>query len=171
MQNLLNVKNFRSILCAFLLLSAGASFAGFNASDSQAEIKQVMEQMRVSIIEKDAETFKGLFFREDIPWIGIFNPTKSRKARTIDDGNLVDFIEKISRNPETIEEKFWDIDIYTDGDVASASFKYSFHIGDYTQNTGDESWQLVKTENGWKINSVIYSVNFNPVPKAGTLNY
>ena len=66
---------------------------------------------------------------------------------------------------DVMEEKFWDIDIKTDGEIASIYFKYSFHIGDYKYNWGDEAWDLVKTADGWKIVSVIYSTTENPEPR------
>ena len=38
-------------------------------------------------------------------------------------------------------------------------FDYSFHAGGRETNHGREAWQLVNTDDGWKIISVIYSVN------------
>jgi hypothetical protein len=41
---------------------------------------------------------------------------------------------------------------------------YTFMEGSYRANWGKESWQLVRTENGWKIASVIWSQELNPTP-------
>jgi hypothetical protein len=38
------------------------------------------------------------------------------------------------------------------------SFDYSFHANGVKANWGREMWQLVRTERGWKIFSVIYSI-------------
>lgn len=42
-------------------------------TDSEAEIRHVIEQFRVSIINKDKATFSALFFNESIPFIAVFS--------------------------------------------------------------------------------------------------
>jgi len=56
-------------------------------------------------------------------------------------------------------EEFSNVKIDTDGDVASVSFDYRFLANGATTNWGREMWQLVRTERGWKIFSVVYSIH------------
>ena len=146
-------------------------------SANNKSIKQIVEAFRTSIIEKDKEKFLKLFHSETIPWLGVASAetieimTKSKrdtkdgkKRPKVRAGNYLKFIDWIVSNPAVLEEKFWDIKIDSDDKIASVYFKYSFHIGDYKSNWGDEAWHLVKTEDGWKINSVIYSMTINPDP-------
>ncbi|MFT5163351.1 MAG: hypothetical protein ACI9FJ_001946, partial [Alteromonadaceae bacterium] len=35
----------------------------------------------------------------------------------------------------------------------------------YKNNWGEEAWQLVKTDDGWKINSVVFSITENQEPR------
>lgn len=78
------------------------------------------------------------------------------------------FIDGIIETSARKEEKLWNVRIDSDGQVASVSFDYSFHSGDYKSNWGQEAWQPVHTGQGWKINSVIYSVHLNPEPRPAT---
>jgi hypothetical protein len=75
------------------------------------------------------------------------------------------FIEKIVRAPDARTETFENVRIDTDGEMAQVLFDYSFMVGDYRNNWGKESWQMVRTEDGWKIAAVIWSAEENPEPR------
>jgi hypothetical protein len=134
-------------------------------------IKLVLETFRLSIIDKDKDRFIALFYAEDIPWLGVFSDTslqfiqqKHPKIRQVAKDTYSNFIDGIVKNPQSIEEKFWNVTIQTDQYIASVHFDYSFHLGDYKSNWGQEAWQLIKTEQGWKINSVIWTMIANQQP-------
>jgi hypothetical protein len=55
------------------------------------------------------------------------------------------------------DEKFDNVRIDTDGEVAQVWFDYVFKRGDYAANWGKEAWQLVRTDAGGKIVSIIWS--------------
>ena len=54
---------------------------------------------------------------------------------------------------------FENIKIQQDGDVASAYLDYSLLVKGSKANWGKKSLLLVKAKNGWKINSVIFSIS------------
>ena len=162
-----------------LLLSACLVCLLFNASAHPNEkantneikkIEAVIEAFRISLINKDKPLFIDLFYNDAVPWLGTASdktmaltppPPKEdgRQRSKVGGGNYLSFIDWIVKTPKTIEEKFWDIEIINDEDIASVHFKYSFHQDDKKTNWGDEAWHLVRTEKGWKIASVIYSIN------------
>lgn len=50
--------------------------------------------------------------------------------------------------------------ILTDGTIASVYFNFVFLIDGKPENQGSETWQLVKTGDGWKIAAITtYSSN------------
>ncbi len=132
------------------------------------KIEAVIETFRVSLITKDKPIFIDLFYNESVPWLGVASdktialapPAKEgdRERKKVGDGNYTSFIDWIVSTPKAIEEKFWNIKILQDGDIGSVHFKYSFHQDQTKTNWGEEAWQLVRTEQGWKIASVIYSI-------------
>jgi hypothetical protein len=171
----------RKICVAALVCSALATFAlpSQAASDpaDRARIEQVVESFRVSVIKKDKDSFLKLFYSETIPWIGVTTdkslarenankpkPDMPDLKKLYASGNPRKFIEGIAKNPEPLEEKFENVRIDSDGDVAQVWFDYSFNNGSYKENWGKEAWHMVRTEAGWKISSVIWSMEFNPVP-------
>ncbi len=134
-------------------------------------IEQVIESFRTSLINKDKPTYMALFFSdkpEDIGWQFVSEDRRladirtakpdAIKARKIPSNNFISLIDEAVATAEPREEKFFNTKIETDGDVASASFDYSFHANGAKENWGREMWQLVRTEQGWKIFSVIYSI-------------
>ena len=136
--------------------------------EAKKEIMEVVEDFKQSITDKDEKKFIDLFYDKSIPWIGI--DSKRRKGNLpsesgVIQSNHLSFIRGIVKKDDKVEEKIWDIEIMTDGEIASVHFKYSYHRDNYKKNWGDESWQMIKTPDGWKINSVIYSITRNPVPK------
>ncbi len=163
------MKKFIVIFTVVLLGFSSLSFSDEVKEDtSHKEVMQVVEDFRTSIIEKDEAKFVKLFYDKSIPWLGIYSEKRTGKLPSqygVDHGSYVGFIAWIVAVPDKVEEKFWDIEVATDGEIASVHFKYSFHVSDYKENWGDEAWHLVRTGDGWKINSVIYSVTRNPVPR------
>jgi len=49
--------------------------------------------------------------------------------------------------------------IDTNGTVASVWFDFDFLVDGKVTNQGSETWQLVRTDDGWKINAMLYSVD------------
>ncbi len=168
---------FAVLFATMLSACAAPSHRPSSDGDRQA-IEQVVEAFRVSIIKKDKEQFMKLFYSDSIPWIGVttdnslarINAKQSAAGKEAipkirGGGNLTSFIEDIVGNPNPVEETFDNVRIDSDGDVAQVWFDYVFVDNGYKANAGKEAWHMVRTANGWKINSVIWSMEFNPVPR------
>nr|WP_313510429.1 nuclear transport factor 2 family protein [Stenotrophomonas geniculata] len=163
-----------------LALSFAACLPAYAAQNAPADIEaieQVVESFRTSLINKDKPTYMDLFFSdkpEDIGWQYVSEDVRLQdirkakpepiKARQIPANNFIALIDGAVASPKPKEEKFSNTKIETDGDVASVSFDYSFHDDGGKTNWGKEMWQLIRTEQGWKIFSVIYSIRDSRSP-------
>ena len=162
-----------ALVSSALMMFAAPSFAAAEPGDRQ-KIEQVVETFRVSIIKKDKDSFMKLFYSDTIPWIGITTDKslammkakhpKGKPVKVFAKDNPRTFIEGIVKDKEVLEEKFDNVRIDSDGDVAQVWFDYSFNIDGYKANWGKEAWHMVRTDKGWKISSVIWSMEFNPQP-------
>ncbi|KFN42583.1 YybH family protein [Arenimonas oryziterrae] len=159
-------KLFCSVFLALLPLTA---FANTPTPEREAGIRQVIESFRTAIIDKDKDRFLALFAPGTVSWQSVNsdatvqryrvkNPTLG-KVRSNPGHNPLSFIDNIVADKESTEETFNNIRIDSDGDVAAVSFDYVFIGNGVASNYGQESWQLVRTEDGWRIVSVIWSVN------------
>lgn len=154
------------LLCSSLALAAPA----VPHQAERAQLQQVVETFRLSLINKDKASFMQLLYSETIPWMGVVSDSSlariaaegGKASKVAGTGSPVRFIDSIVSDTEAVEEKFDNVRIDTDGDIAQVYFDYSFNRGDYRANWGQEAWQLVRTTEGWKINSVIWSMEFNP---------
>ena len=161
---LMNRVNEMTILnkIATLLLFVFSSFA-YGSDDDIKQLNEMIAEFQGAIADKNEVRFLELFYNHTVVFVGI-NPDKRKGAMPSNNGLMysthVGFIGWITSSQKEIKEKMWDINIQTDGDIAVIYFSYSFHMDDKKSNYGDESWSLIKTTEGWKIVSVLFSANY-----------
>jgi hypothetical protein len=165
----------RCIITVSLLLSMVLPASAQVPDNGRQQIEGVVEAFRTAIMNKEKEKFMQLFLREETTWIMSVtersrdltmarNPDKPlRPPKTDFPGTPRKFIETIAARSSRDEETFDNLRIDTDGEVAQVWFDYVFNSDGYAYNWGKEAWQLVRTDAGWKIVSVIWSTEFNPV--------
>jgi hypothetical protein len=93
---------------------------------------------------------------------GLKDP-KAAPAPKVQAGNARKFIESIAKKKDARSETISNVHINTDGEIAHVWFDYVFMAGNHKNTWGKESWQLVRTEAGWKITSVVWSAEENPI--------
>lgn len=157
---------------ALLSLSASLqpALAAQNDPEDVAAVRAVVEAFRTSIIRKDKATFVDLFFSdkpEHVTWQFVDDDVRvARLKETIPEArrvvrwpenNYLTMIERTAASSEAVEEVFRDIAIDTDGEIASVNFDYAVLVDGAESHRGREMWHLVRTEDGWKIISVIWS--------------
>ena len=62
-----------------------------------------------------------------------------------------------SPHPEQWHEPIWDVKVQQDGNFAQVWASYAFYIGSNFSHCGVDTFQLVKTENGWQIFYLAYT--------------
>jgi hypothetical protein len=126
--------------------------------------------------KKDKPSYMDLFFSskpEEIGWQAVVDDAKLEvvrrdrlqaiKARRIPANNFIALIDSVAASKVAEEEQISNVSIDTDGEVASASFDYAYFSDGRATNWGREHWELVRTEQGWKIYSVVYTIR-DPKP-------
>lgn len=172
-------------MCMLGAMAVSPRHALAQAADNKdkAHIEQLIENFRAAIVNKDEEAFMKLFLKEDITWTGVTTdasieslyanrprPEMGRPLK-IFDSSPREFIRFIANTKAKVEETVSNVRIDSDGDVGQVWFDYSLVNGSYKQNWGKESWQMVRTADGWKIAGVVWSQEMNPAPppSAGAL--
>ena len=150
----------RSLVIGILVLVYSSLSYGSENSSEIKQIEKLLTNFQAAIEEKDEDTFLDLFYDHTVVFLGV-NPAKRKGEKPSNNGLMyathVGFIGWIAATPKDVKEKVWDINIQTDGNIAAVYFKYSFHIDEKRTNYGDETWSLIKTTEGWKIASILYS--------------
>lgn len=160
--------------CLSLLLPLAALFAipasarAANDIVAEAQVRDVIERFRAAIIAKDGDALRALFLPAPHAWVSVDGEARHARAiakrpdaKRLRPGSYQAFAEDVETSTTDDEEVFSDIDIRTDGAVATVVFDFVYLSDGKEGNRGLEAWQLVKSDNGWKIVSLIYS---NQVP-------
>lgn len=143
-------------LCLVLFAALPRTALAENPVESRQKIEAVIQAFGKALADKDKEGFLRLFLREDITWVGVYTEGSVARYRAglkdpkepspkTSGGTPRKFIENIIRAPEARTETFENVRIDTDGEMAQVLFDYSFMVGDYRNNWGKESWQMVRT--------------------------
>lgn len=158
-----------------LALALGSSTPAQAAPTDDQAIRRVIETFRTAIIAKDKASFAPLFLFEKITWQAVMDDAgvtrvKAKrpdaiKAKVFPDETWLTFIDGIVKDPKRNEETFANITIDSDGDAAAVAFDYTYLYDGKETNHGREHWLLVRTESGWKIAAVTYSVSLPPPAK------
>ncbi|MBN8816790.1 MAG: nuclear transport factor 2 family protein [Sphingomonas sp.] len=136
-----------------------------NADPDLAGIRGVIDTFRVAIIAKDKAALERLPATDTISFIASIDPPtlarlRQRRpdAKRIFPSSYAEFVKGVVTDPTRQEEKFSNIRIHSDWAVATVWFDYSFLENGKVSNWGHESWGLVRTDDGWRISSIIYSI-------------
>lgn len=167
-------------LYSLSLFSLSLSLAAYANSDLKVQnqaIMKIVEQFDQAIINKDKANFMTLFYDGPVSWVGVFSEqTMAHRQAYLDtmpqekrfpnrknfSSTPEEFIDSIVKHKSKSRESFDNFKITTDGSIATVHFDYVFYRDDYRGNWGEEGWHLVKTSDGWRINSVIFSMTINP---------
>ncbi|NRR34356.1 hypothetical protein HSX11_29720 [Oxalobacteraceae bacterium] len=131
-------------------------------------INKVIEDFQIAIKTKDRKLLSTLVLNSNILFDSPMNPEDIAYVRNTHDtsfdglraGGYGEFARVIGMSKESIEEKFYNVKITQDGNVAWVMFDYEFIRDGKTQNYGIETWQMMKVVgDNWKIASVMWTMN------------
>lgn len=155
-----------SFMAVALLACAPAFARGPNDAAAEAQLREVIHRFDAAIVSGDGATLRSLFLPQPSAWASVLGEAeyarlKERRpeAKRVRPDTYEHFAEMVETAKLPQRERFTDIDIRTDGAMASVSFDYVYEEDGVAQNRGIESWQLVKADDGWKIVSMLYSVH------------
>ncbi len=133
---------------------------------SRAEIQTVVDRFQAAIKAHDGAALGRMFLPGSTAWITALGPGALRNVREkhpeappYKQGTWHAFAAYVSQASEPIEERFHNVRINTDGTVASVYFDFEFVAAGKVDNRGAETWQMLRTPDGWKIVAMLYSSN------------
>lgn len=148
------------LVILFSLLISNA-FAQNSKNEDLKNVSQVPDRLFAAMKAKNFEEIRATFIPEgqlvaiDKPRDGGKGVSKTRVftaesfAKTISEAKGADFIEKML-----------DKNIKISGDLAVVSGRYTFYVGDKFSHCGTNTFNLVRTETGWRIANAASTLEF-----------
>jgi hypothetical protein len=139
--------------------------------DDSKAILQVMTKFFDAIRTKNPKELSTLVLNGNILFT---SPVYGEKKQMINDSSDVNFdgiryggygrfAEFLASTKETIDEKFYNVNVTQDGPIAWVMFEYQFLRAGTVSNHGVETWQMFKPDGKtWKIVSVVWSSHDGP---------
>lgn len=141
----------RKVLLLGLLMSISSisAFAQTEAENVKAVIESLFEGMRTKNVGQIAAVFSEHAIMQTIETTNGLGEVKA--------GSVEEFLKGISGLPAdtNLDERITDYQIKVDGPLATAWTPYQFYRNGNFSHCGVNSFQLVKTEEGWKIVYII----------------
>jgi ketosteroid isomerase-like protein len=154
------------------VLFAGVALAAppkpVSTPEDVAAISLVAEQFQAALKAKDVKALSSLLLHSNIMWTSPMSDKRVQQIRAETDpnfdgvpaGGYGGFAQFVKNAKFPIEERFYNVKITQDADLAWVMFDYEF-VGDgKVENYGVETWQMVKRGGQWKIFSVVWSTHF-----------
>lgn len=122
-------------------------------AQEEKEVEKVIASLFVGMKNKDPELVRQSFH----PDASMQTVIAGEQGATLSSNSVADFINRIATTPvgTTLDERILDYQIKIDGQMASAWTSYEFYVNDGFSHCGVNSFQLIKTADGWKITYVI----------------
>jgi hypothetical protein len=147
------------------LAPAGALMAQGQESDPEAYMLEARAEVLVTIRaalstlgDRNVEAHRELF----LPQATITAVTVRDGVRTTRVSSLEESINSIAAVTVPMVERIWDPEVRVDGGVAIVWAPYDFYIDGSFSHCGHDGFQLVRTERGWRLASLIYTVEQPP---------
>lgn len=119
---------------------------------ARAQVEDILEAFKTCIREKNTEKFVSLFVDEArVSWVGNGSMGTQYSSPSA-------FMRLLNSSPRMYREDFHNVHINMDDRIATVSFDYGFFANDNLMNWGKESWFLIRQNDQWKINAVVYSM-------------
>lgn len=150
-----------------LIALTGALLPGLacaSVREDTVDIDHLVAAYHQAVVDHDAERLTALFVPGGGAWFSVLTDEGLRRANArkpnaakLRAGGVAAFAQMVASRATQLDPRHTDLKVWSDGAIASVTFKFSFIIDGREQNQGNECWQLVSGDDGWRIASIIYS--------------
>jgi len=154
---------FISILALGLVASVDALAAPTAAEDTQ-DVDHVMHAFHEAVVHHDGERLSALFLPEANLFLNVLGDdrlatarAKSPDAPKVRVSSPAEFAHYVSTTKSDLDPVHSHLQVLSDGIIATVYFDFVFNADGKPSNVGNETWQLVKGEKGWRIAALTYS--------------
>jgi hypothetical protein len=146
-----------------LATSANALAAPTTVEDTQ-DVDHVMHAFHEAVVHHDGERLSALFLPQANLFLNVLGDdrlaaarAKSPDAPKVRVSSPAEFAHYVSTTTSALDPVHSRLQVLSDGIIATVYFDFVFNTDGKPGNVGNETWQLVKGEQGWRIAALTYS--------------
>ena len=154
------MKPFLTILALSTLVFCGrpAMAGGVVDASERAAVLKVVDAFFSAMEARDADAIRKLYQ----PKTQFVSGAPSKEGYALTQQSIEEFIPAAKQAPGAFLERTWSPEVLLDGRVAVVWARHDFHTGSKFSHNGRDCYVLLKTDQGWKIVSLVFSVE--PAP-------
>lgn len=142
-----------------LLMSLGAASAQPANPDRDAVLK-VVQAFFDTMSARDVEAARKILQPQ-----GRFHAMRLRNGKPdVHAFANEEYFSDLQASKQSMRERIWDPDVRIHGLIASVTAPYDFWIDGKLSHCGTDTFDLIKTEEGWKIAGGVYTVETQCAP-------
>jgi hypothetical protein len=140
-----------SAMGAIVMLAFAGPAAAQTASAADQEVLAVVNTMFEGFAKKDTTIIRSTLHDD----VKLVTAVTNKEGKAVVMNTPMDkFLQGIASAPGKLEEKLFNPEIRIDGNLATVWVLYEFWYDDKYSHCGIDSFQLARTEAGWKIFSI-----------------
>jgi len=126
--------------------------------EARAEVLVTIRAALSTLGDRNVEAHRDLFLPEaTITAVTVSDGERTTLVRTLEES-----INSIAAVTVPMVERIWDPEVRVDGEVAIVWAPYDFYINGSFSHCGHDGFHLVRTDRGWRLVSLIYTVEQPP---------
>lgn len=146
-----NNRSALSCLIVFSLLLLAGNQAKAQEVSEESNIRYLLTEFFVAMKAKNTQVIQDSFHSE-----AVMHTTLGKGGyATLGHAKVADFLTRVGTSQAVLDEEILSIEIRIDGNMAHAWTPYKFYVDGNFSHCGVNSFQLIKTEMGWKIVHII----------------
>jgi hypothetical protein len=139
---------------ALLLAGLLAAAPPASAQSDEEAVLQTTQALFEALAARDTAAYRALV-EPEARTIRVLSQGDSAQIRW---GDNDDFVRSLARVGPSFLERMWQAEVRISGPIATIWTPYDFHLGGEFSHCGIDAFQLVRTDQGWKIASIMYTV-------------
>jgi hypothetical protein len=152
-----------SIPLLALVASTHALAAPATVEDTQ-DVDHVMHAFHEAVVHHDGQRLSALFLPQANLFLNVLSDdrmaiarAKSPDALKVRVSSSAEFAHYVTTTKSALDPVHSHLQVLSDGIIATVYFDFVFNTDGKPSNIGNETWQLVKGEQGWRIAALTYS--------------
>lgn len=141
-------------LVPLVALASSPSAAGTEAASPEVQVVSVVEQFLDALGRRDVVVTRKLLVDQ-----GHFYRVRGEGVDTeMRISTHEQFFERLGQGDGTFTERIWEPEVLVHGSIATVWAPYDFHIDGERSHCGVNAFHLVRTKDGWRIATTLYTV-------------